>query len=112
MNPTLEEMNAAAATFEVKGSELLTDEQERHLISLVQSGDTKSLERLVECEIRFVFTVAEAYQDKGVEMSDLIATGTKGLVIAAQKYDISAEYRFTTYAIWWVRNEMLKVINK
>lgn len=112
MNPTLEDMNAVAADFDIKDSELLTVEQEKQLISLLQSGDYKALAQFVECELRFVFMIAKHYQDRGADLPTLIGAGTKGLVIAAQQYDVNADFKFLSYAIWWIRNEIVKVINK
>ena len=108
MQPTLEELKELSASLpkeECNG--LLTSEQENALIRQCREGNLDALGELLEGNIRFVVSVAKNYQGKGLDIPELIAAGTEGLVQAAQNFDETQGFRFIAYAIWWIRQSIL-----
>jgi RNA polymerase primary sigma factor len=87
---------------------LLSDSEFDILIRRVQDGDTNALNRIVEGNLRFVIQIASEYAYSGLPFSDLIAEGNIGLMKAAEKFDPDLGYRFSTYAVWWIRNAIQK----
>ena len=68
-------------------SELLTPQEEIDLAKRIRAGDRKSLNKMIESNLRFVITIAKEYQGRGLLLEDLIAEGNMGLVRAATRYD-------------------------
>ncbi len=81
---------------------LLTAEQEMHLARRVIEGDLQAQQRIVEANLRLVVSIAKRYNNHGVSLLDLIQEGNLGLIRAAQKFDPSRGFRFSTYATWWI----------
>jgi len=91
---------------------LLTAEEEKKVCKLLKSEDTKeeAIDKLVKSNIRFVITVAKQYQGQGVLLSDLIMSGIEGLIESAHKFDPDRGYKFITFAVWYIRREVIKAI--
>ena len=89
---------------------LLTPQQEFDLAVQIRGGDRKSLEKMVESNLRFVITISKEYQGRGLPLEDLIAEGNVGLVRAATRYDETVGVKFTTYAVWWIRQGILSAL--
>jgi RNA polymerase primary sigma factor len=73
------------------------------LISKAQSGDEEAREKVITSNLRFVVTLAKQYQNRGVDLIDLIAAGTEGLIKSIDKFDVSRGTVFLTYAGWWIK---------
>ena len=66
--------------------------------------------KMLTCNQRLVVSIALKYQDKGLELSDLIAEGMSGLARSVEKYDYKKGFKFSTYATWWVRQAISRAI--
>ena len=93
--------------YEIGKYPLLTDEEEVELSQLIKKGCKRSLNRLVESNLRFVISVAKKFQFQGLLLSDLINEGNLGLIKAAEKFDASKGFKFISYAVWWIRQSIM-----
>src|SRR6202022_955983 len=90
----------------------LTPERERELGRRVQENDKSALEELVKANLRFVVSYAKRYRNSHVLFLDLINEGNIGLIHAAKKYDPEKNVKFTTYAVWWIRQSILHALSE
>jgi RNA polymerase primary sigma factor len=84
--------------------------EERRLARKAQRGDPKSAERLVTANLRFVISYVKKYQGHGLDLSELVAIGNEGLLKAVKKFDPDQGVKFISYAVWWVRQAVLKAL--
>ena len=89
---------------------LLTREEENELALKAQNGDMNAKNKIVNANLRFVITVAKKYQNHGLDLTDLISEGNLGLLTAIEKFDTTKGYHFISYAVWWIRQSILKAI--
>ena len=82
---------------------LLSAADELRLGALAQRGDGEARRQLIEANLRLVVSVARSYVGRGVPLLDLFAEGNLGLMRAVDKFDPSRGLRFSTYAVWWIR---------
>ncbi len=88
---------------------LLSAEEEQELARRWQEGaDEAALERLIGSHLRLVIKIAKGFQGYGVPLEDLIAEGKVGLMQAAHKFEPARQFRFSTYAMWWIRAALLE----
>jgi len=90
---------------------LLTAAQERELGERIANGDEEALSIMVESNLRLVVSVAKRYRNEGLSLLDLVQEGNIGLIRAARKYDYKLGHRFSTYAIWWIRQAVTRAIS-
>ncbi len=84
--------------------------EERRLARRAQQGDREAAERLVTANLRFVISYVKKYQGHGLELSELVAIGNEGLLKAVRKFDPDQGVKFISYAVWWVRQAVLKAL--
>ena len=90
---------------------MITDvQEERRLARLALRGDQEAAERLVTANLRFVISYVKRYQGHGLELSELVAIGNEGLLKAVRKFDPDHGVKFISYAVWWVRQAVLKAL--
>ena len=89
---------------------LLTMAQEEELTILAQAGNVKAKQRLAECNLRFVISVAKQFIHLGIPLEDLIMEGNLGLMTAIEKFDPTRGFKLSTYAIWWIRQSILNAL--
>jgi RNA polymerase primary sigma factor len=85
-------------------------EEERRLARRARDGDPDAAERLVTANLRFVIAFVKRYQGHGLDLSDLVAIGNEGLLRAVRKFDPERGVKFISYAVWWVRQAVLKAL--
>jgi RNA polymerase primary sigma factor len=95
---------------EINRIPLLTREEEDTVARAAAQGNKAAQERLVSANLRFVVNVAKKYQGQGLPLSDLIGEGNIGLLNAIDRYDPAKGYHFISYAVWWIRQAILKAI--
>lgn len=89
---------------------LLTREEEVALATRAAQGDKAAKDKIVQANLRFVVNVAKRYQNHGLDLVDLIGEGNIGLMTAIDRFDVSKGYHFISYAVWWIRQAILKAI--
>ena len=95
---------------EINKIPLLSNEEEVELAEKAAAGDKLAKNKIINANLRFVVTIAKKYQKKGLDIEDLISEGNIGLINAIEKFDVSTGYRFISYAVWWIRQSILKAI--
>ncbi|MBR1911226.1 MAG: sigma-70 family RNA polymerase sigma factor [Treponema sp.] len=89
---------------------LLSNEEENELAKKAAAGDKTAKDKIVNANLRFVINVAKKYQNQGIDLVDLISEGNLGLLTAIEHFDVSKGYHFISYAVWWIRQAILKAI--
>src|SRR5262249_4739495 len=89
---------------------LLTRSQELELAKRAQEGDAAARDRLIESNLRLVFSIARTYRSETLELLDLVQEGTLGLIRAVDRYDWRRGVKLSTYAFPWIRHAILDAI--
>lgn len=95
---------------EINTIPLLTRDEEDELARKAREGDQKARDRIVQANLRFVVNVAKKYQNQGLPLIDLISEGNIGLLNAIERFDVDKGYHFISYAVWWIRQAILKAV--
>jgi len=95
---------------EINRIPLLSREEEDRYARGAARGEKAAKDMLVQANLRFVVNVAKKYQNQGLPLSDLISEGNIGLMNAIERFDVDKGYHFISYAVWWIRQAILKAI--
>ena len=95
---------------EINRISLLTREEEQNYARKAANGNIAARNKLVNANLRFVVNVAKKYQGQGLPLEDLISEGNIGLINAIEHYDVDKGYHFISYAVWWIRQAIIKAI--
>src|SRR4051812_47852031 len=105
IEPHDEEARSSTSVYlsEIGLTPLLEAREENELATAARAGDGEARRHMIEANLRLVVAVARAYVGRGVSLMDLIAEGNLGLIRAVEKFDPARRLRFSTYAVWWIR---------
>ena len=109
---TLRESASVSKYFnEVSKEKLLTSDEELELTSLIyETGDEIAKQKLIKANLRFVISVAKQYQGTGLKLEDLISEGNIGLIKAVDRFDPTRGFKFISFAVLWIRQQILLCI--
>lgn len=85
-------------------------EEQIELAKRIKNGDKRAREQLINSNLRFVVTCAKQFVGQGVPLIDLINSGNLGLIQSVERYDPDKGYHFISYAVWYIRREILRAI--
>ena len=95
---------------DIKKEALISTDEEIFLTQRIRQGDQRALEKLCKANLRFVVSVAKQYQNQGLSLPDLINEGNLGLINAAKRFDETRGFKFISYAVWWIRQNILEAL--
>ncbi|MBN2035623.1 MAG: sigma-70 family RNA polymerase sigma factor [Chitinispirillaceae bacterium] len=93
---------------EISKNKPLSTQEEADLAARIRKNDPLALEKMVKANLRFVVSVCRNYQNQGLPLSDLINEGNLGLIRAAKRFDEKKNFKFISYAVWWIRQAILQ----
>ncbi len=95
---------------DIQKTSLLTAEEERALARRIDDGDMAARDKMIESNLRLVVKIAKRYMNRGLPFLDLIEEGNLGLIKAVERFKLSKECRFSTYATWWIRQSIERAL--
>ncbi|ABB31655.1 RNA polymerase, sigma 70 subunit, RpoD subfamily [Geobacter metallireducens RCH3] len=95
---------------EIQRTTLLTADEEKVLASRIAKGDKAARDKMIESNLRLVVKIAKRYINRGLPFLDLIEEGNMGLIKAVERFKLSKECRFSTYATWWIRQSIERAL--
>lgn len=107
-------MTKAAGSYlgELEKTKLISPEREVELARLAAAGDENARNQLVTANLRFVVSVAKMYASNPEDFADVVAAGNMGLIEAAEKFDPTRGFKFISFAVWYIRKEMINYLNE
>ncbi|HDD35260.1 MAG TPA: RNA polymerase sigma factor RpoD/SigA, partial [Candidatus Desulfofervidus auxilii] len=106
----LDEKSLSIYFKEIENAPRLSREEEREIIKRAKQGDKEAIEKLLYAHLPFVVKIAKRYQEYGLPLGDLINEGNIGLLKALQKFDLSKNVRFLSYAVHWIKQRIKKAL--
>jgi len=91
---------------------LLTRNEELNLARRAKEGDELAKQKIINSNLRFVVSIAKQFQNQGLPLMDLIAEGNIGLLTAIERFDPDTGNHFISYAVWWIRQSIMKAISE
>jgi RNA polymerase primary sigma factor len=95
---------------DIRKYKILDKDEELNLLIKAKAGDEEAKNQLILSNLRLVVNIAKGYINKGLSFIDLISEGNLGLIYAIEKFDITKGFRFSTYAVWWIKQSISKAV--
>jgi RNA polymerase primary sigma factor len=95
---------------EIQKTKLLSADEEKELAARIDLGDKSARDRMIVSNLRLVVKIAKRYINRGLPFLDLIEEGNMGLIKAVERFKLSKECRFSTYATWWIRQSIERAL--
>lgn len=95
---------------EIQKTKLLSADEEKELAQRIAKGDKAARDRMIESNLRLVVKISKRYINRGLPFLDLIEEGNMGLIKAVERFKLSKECRFSTYATWWIRQSIERAL--
>jgi RNA polymerase primary sigma factor len=95
---------------DIRNNKPLTRAEEVELMTRIRKGETAAREQLIKANLRFVVGVSRNYQYQGLPLSDIINEGNLGLIRASMHFDETKNFKFISYAVWWIRQAILQAL--
>jgi RNA polymerase sigma factor (sigma-70 family) len=89
---------------------ILDENEEREYIARAQNGDKKARDIMINHNLKLVVNVAKRFNNRGIDMEDLIQEGSEGLIVAIKRFDLNSDYKFSTYAYYWIMQRVYKAV--
>ena len=89
---------------------LLAADEEKELAKRIEEGDEDAKAKFIEANLKIVISISKKYLNRGLDFLDLIQEGNLGLMKAVEKFDYKQDYKFSTYATWWIKNSIIRAI--
>lgn len=96
---------------DIRQTKLLTAHDEKELAGKIALGDKPARDKMIVSNLRLVVKIAKRYIDRGLPFLDLIEEGNVGLIKAVERFKLSKECRFSTYATWWIRQSLDRAVD-
>ena len=108
----MDESNRSVTAYwrDIQHYEPLSRQREGELFRRARRGDARAIDELVQANLRFVVRVAKEYNGRGLSFLELISEGNVGLLEAVRRFDETRGFKFITYAVWWIRQAILKAL--
>ena len=95
---------------DIRDTQPLSRMDEIDLFTRIKQGDEEAREKVITSNLRFVVSVAREYKDYGLSLLELVSEGNVGLLEAVKRFDETRGFKFITYAVWWIRQAILKAL--
>ncbi len=95
---------------DIRDTQPLSRLEEFDLFTRIKQGDEEAREKVITANLRFVVSVAREYKDYGLSLLELVSEGNVGLLEAVKRFDETRGFKFITYAVWWIRQAILKAL--
>ena len=95
---------------DIRDTQPLSRLDEFDLFTRIKQGDEEAREKVITANLRFVVSVAREYKDYGLSLLELVSEGNVGLLEAVKRFDETRGFKFITYAVWWIRQAILKAL--
>lgn len=95
----------------LKNYQPLSKEEEQALFKEYKAGSSEARDKIIKSNLKFAFNVAKNYSGRGVSMQDLVSEANMGLIEAMDKYDETKGFKFISYAVWYIKSNLVAVIN-
>ena len=108
--PTQESNSLELYWSDIRQTQPLSRRQENEYFQRARAGDEAARQTLITANLRFVVSVAREYKEYGLSLVELISEGNVGLLEAFERFDETRGFKFITYAVWWIRQAILKAL--